>query len=36
VKERLDGYKVPREVPFVDRLPPSGQGKVLRRELETA
>ncbi len=29
----LMGYKVPREVIFIDKLPRSGVGKVLRREL---
>ena len=36
VKERLAGYKVPREVEFVDELPRSEQGKVLKRELQSA
>ena len=31
----LMGYKVPREVIFIDKLPRSGVGKVLRRELVT-
>ena len=34
VKENLAGYKVPREIVFVDALPRSDQGKVLKRELE--
>ena len=34
VKENLASYKVPREVVFVDALPRSEQGKVLKRELE--
>lgn len=34
VKENLAGYKVPREIAFVDALPRSEQGKVLKRELE--
>lgn len=32
-KERLTGYKVPRQFEFVDQLPKSNVGKVLRREL---
>jgi len=32
-REHLAGYKVPREVHFVDELPRSPTGKVLRREL---
>jgi fatty-acyl-CoA synthase len=34
VKENLASYKVPREIVFVDALPRSEQGKVLKRELE--
>jgi fatty-acyl-CoA synthase len=33
VKENLAGYKVPREVVFVDELPRNQTGKVLKREL---
>ncbi|GAC56310.1 putative acid--CoA ligase [Gordonia hirsuta DSM 44140 = NBRC 16056] len=33
VKKNLAGYKAPREVVFVDRLPRNATGKVLRREL---
>jgi acyl-CoA synthetase (AMP-forming)/AMP-acid ligase II len=33
VKERLAGYKAPREVEFVDELPRNATGKVLKREL---
>src|ERR1019366_4290414 len=34
VKENLASYKVPREIAFVDALPRSEQGKVLKRELD--
>jgi len=34
VKENLAGYKVPREVAFVDELPRTSTGKVLKRELK--
>ena len=33
LRERLAGYKVPKSVEFMDNLPLSGMGKVLRREL---
>jgi fatty-acyl-CoA synthase len=40
VLDHLDGklarYKVPRSVVFVDRLPRSGAGKVLKKELRAA
>lgn len=36
VKQNLAGYKVPREIVFVDELPRSEQGKVLKRELPEA
>lgn len=32
-RERLTGYKVPRQFEFVDQLPKSNVGKVLRKEL---
>ncbi len=32
-KERLTGYKVPRQIVFIDELPKSTVGKILRREL---
>jgi acyl-CoA synthetase (AMP-forming)/AMP-acid ligase II len=32
-RETLAGYKVPRSVTFVDELPKTGSGKVLKREL---
>ena len=34
-RERLTGYKVPKEVEFRDELPKSNVGKILRRELRT-
>ncbi len=34
VKSNLAGYKVPREVDFVDELPRTSTGKVLKRELQ--
>jgi len=34
-KERLAHFKVPRKIDFVDALPMSGAGKVLRRELKS-
>jgi acyl-CoA synthetase (AMP-forming)/AMP-acid ligase II len=33
VKANLAGYKVPREIEFVDELPRTATGKVLKREL---
>ena len=33
LRERLAAYKVPKSVAFMDSLPLSGMGKVLRREL---
>src|ERR671916_513477 len=36
VKSNLAGYKVPRDVDFVDELPRTSTGKVLKRELKNA
>ena len=36
VKSNLAGYKVPRDVDFVDELPRTSTGKVLKRELRDA
>jgi acyl-CoA synthetase (AMP-forming)/AMP-acid ligase II len=36
VKQNLAGYKVPRDVEFVDELPRTSTGKVLKRELKEA
>jgi fatty-acyl-CoA synthase len=36
VKSNLAGYKVPRDVEFVDELPRTSTGKVLKRELQEA
>ena len=36
VKDNLAGYKVPREIVFVEELPRSEQGKVLKRQLAMA
>jgi fatty-acyl-CoA synthase len=33
VRENLAGYKVPREVVFLERLPRNATGKILKREL---
>ena len=33
VKKNLAGYKVPREIVFLDELPRNATGKVLKREL---
>ena len=35
-RERLTGYKTPDQVEFVDELPKSNVGKVLRRELKSS
>jgi acyl-CoA synthetase (AMP-forming)/AMP-acid ligase II len=34
VKSNLAGYKAPRDVSFVDELPRTSTGKVLKRELQ--
>ncbi|MGB1756262.1 MAG: AMP-binding enzyme, partial [Pseudomonadales bacterium] len=34
-REHLAAYKVPRQVQFVDDLPKTSTGKVMRRELKT-
>jgi fatty-acyl-CoA synthase len=34
VKQHLAGYKVPRDIQFVDELPRNATGKVLKRELK--
>ena len=34
VKSNLAGYKSPRDVVFVDELPRTSTGKVLKRELQ--
>ena len=34
VKENLAGYKVPREVEFIDELPRNATGKVVKKDLE--
>ena len=31
--ERLAGYKKPRSVDFVDELPKTGSGKIMRRKI---
>jgi len=36
VADRLTGYKQPREVRFVDAIPKTASGKILRRELKNA
>jgi long-chain acyl-CoA synthetase len=35
-REKLTGYKCPREVEFRSELPKSNVGKILRRELRAA
>ena len=32
-REHLAGYKVPRSITFMDELPRTGSGKILKREL---
>ena len=32
-KERMAAYKYPRKIEFVDELPKTASGKILRREL---
>jgi acyl-CoA synthetase (AMP-forming)/AMP-acid ligase II len=34
-RDHLAGYKVPRSVTFIDELPKTGSGKVLKRELRS-
>ena len=36
MKANLAGYKVPRDVEFLDELPRTSTGKVLKRELRDA
>ncbi|MGZ8745146.1 MAG: AMP-binding enzyme, partial [Nocardioides sp.] len=36
VKAQLAGYKVPRDVTFVDELPRNAAGKIMKRELPAA
>jgi acyl-CoA synthetase (AMP-forming)/AMP-acid ligase II len=36
VKTNLAGYKSPRDVVFIDELPRTSTGKVLKRELKDA
>ena len=35
-RDYIAGYKLPRSVEFVDALPVSGAGKILKRELRAA
>ena len=35
-RERLAGYKVPKQVVFIEELPKYAVGKILRRELKQA
>jgi acyl-CoA synthetase (AMP-forming)/AMP-acid ligase II len=36
VKANLAGYKVPRDIEFMDELPRTSTGKVLKRQLKDA
>ena len=36
MKANLAGYKAPRDVVFIDELPRTSTGKVLKRELKDA
>jgi acyl-CoA synthetase (AMP-forming)/AMP-acid ligase II len=35
-RDHLAGYKVPKTVAFVDELPRTGSGKILKRELRSS
>jgi fatty-acyl-CoA synthase len=35
-RERLAGFKVPKRVIFVDKLPKNASGKILKRELRSS
>ena len=34
-RDHLANYKLPRSVTFIDELPKTGSGKILKRELQT-